>query len=62
MTDCDTNSGFYSRGKKSVFDPVAKSPVARRQLSRCGGSLKLEKDVVEQSHDMSSTVTTRVAP
>ena len=42
------NSGFYGKGKKSVYDQVAKSPVARRQLSRCGESLDLEEEVVEQ--------------
>ena len=30
MTGCDANSGFYSKGKKSVYDQVAKSPVAQR--------------------------------
>ena len=46
MTRCDANSGFYGKGKKSVCDQVAKSPVARRQLSRCGESLDLEEEVV----------------
>jgi len=44
MTGCDANSGFYGNGKKSVYDQVAKSHVARRQLSRC---LELEEEVVE---------------
>ena len=48
MTSCDANSGFYGKGKTSVYDQVAKSPVARRQLSRCGESHDLEEDVVEQ--------------
>ena len=48
MTGSDANSGFYGKGKKSVYDQVAKSPVARRQLSRCGESLHYEKEVVEQ--------------
>jgi len=43
MTGCDANSGFYGKGKKSVYDQVANSPVARRQLSRCGESLDLEE-------------------
>lgn len=47
MTGCDANSGFYGKGKMSVYDQVAKSPVARRQLSRCGDSLDLEEEVVE---------------
>ena len=48
MTGCDANSGFYGKVKKLVFDQVAKSPVARRQLSWCGESLDLEEEVVEQ--------------
>ena len=50
MTGCDANSGFYGKGKKPVFDQVAKSPVgvARRQLTRCGENVDLEKEVVEQ--------------
>jgi len=43
MTGCDANSSFYGKGKKSVHDRVAKSPVARRQLSRCGDSVDLEE-------------------
>ena len=31
-----------------MYDQLAKSPVARRQLSRCGESLDLEEEVVEQ--------------
>ena len=30
MTGCDANSGFYGKGKKSVYDQVTKSPVAQR--------------------------------
>ena len=48
MTGCDANSGFYGKGKKSVYDKVAKSPVARRQLLRCGDNLDLEEEVVEE--------------
>ncbi|KAJ3583726.1 hypothetical protein NHX12_015651, partial [Muraenolepis orangiensis] len=35
---------------KKVIDlvEVAKSPVARRQLSRCGDSLDLEEEVIEE--------------
>ena len=29
MTGFDANSGFYGKGMKSVYDQVAKSPVAR---------------------------------
>ena len=48
VTGCHANSGFYGKGKKSVYDQVVKSPVARRQLSRCGESIDLEEEVVEQ--------------
>ena len=29
FTGCDANSGFYGNGKSSVYDKVAKSPVAQ---------------------------------
>ena len=29
MTGCDANFGFYGKGKKSVYDQVAKSTVAQ---------------------------------
>ena len=48
MTGCDANSGFYGKGKKSVYDQVAKNPEARWQLSWCGKSLDLEEEVVKQ--------------
>ena len=47
ITGCDANSGFYGRGKSSVYDKVAKSPVARQQLLRCGNSLDLKEEVFE---------------
>ena len=30
ITGCDANSGFYGKGKSSVYDKVAKSSVARQ--------------------------------
>ena len=48
MTGCDANSGFYGKGKMSLYVKVTKSPVARRQLSRCGDDLAMEEDVVEE--------------
>ena len=48
ITGYDANSGFYGKSKSSVYDKVAKSPMARRQLSRCGDSLDLEEEVVEE--------------
>eukprot|EP00745_Piridium_sociabile_P040935 TRINITY_DN7979_c0_g1_i3.p1 TRINITY_DN7979_c0_g1~~TRINITY_DN7979_c0_g1_i3.p1 ORF type:complete len:449 (-),score=103.89 TRINITY_DN7979_c0_g1_i3:362-1708(-) len=47
MTGCDANSGFFGKGKKSVYDRVVKSPVSRQQLLRCGDSLHLEEEVLE---------------
>ena len=42
MTGCDANPGLYGKRKKSEYDEVAKSPMARRQLPRCGDSLDIE--------------------
>ena len=56
MTGCDPNSGFYGKGKKSLYDQVATSPVARRQLSRCGDCLDLEEETVEQLFEFTSQI------
>ena len=48
FTGCDANSGIYGKGKSSVYDKVAKSPVARRQLSHCGDTLDLGEKVEEE--------------
>ena len=48
MTGRDANSGFYGKGKKLVYDQVAKNAMARRQLSWCGESIDLEEVEVEQ--------------
>ena len=45
FTGCDANSGFFGKGKSSLYDKVAKSSVARQQLSRCGESHHLGEDV-----------------
>ncbi|CAM1325743.1 Uncharacterised protein at_DN0258 [Pycnogonum litorale] len=47
MTGCDANSGFYGKGKMSLYAKVAKSPIARQQLGRCGDSLIMEEGVIE---------------
>ena len=60
MTGCDANSGFYGKGKKSVYDQVAKNPVARRQLSGCGESLDLEEEIVEQLFEFTRHVIYRL--
>ncbi|CAL8328789.1 unnamed protein product [Merluccius merluccius] len=41
-------SAVSCKGKSLVYDKVAKSPMARRQLSRCRDSLDLEEEVVEE--------------
>ena len=48
MTGCDANSGFYGKGKKLVYDQVAKKHVARRQLSWGGEGLDLEEEEEEE--------------
>ena len=48
MTGCDANSGFCGNGRKSVYEQVAKNRVTRLQLSRCGDSLDIEEEVVEE--------------
>ena len=41
FTGCDGNSGFYGKGKKSLYQLAEKSPVAKRLLMHCG------EDVIE---------------
>ncbi len=48
MTGCDANSGFYGKGKMSLYAKVAKSHVARRQLMRCGDDLAMNEEVIEE--------------
>ena len=48
MTGRVANSGFYGKGKKLVYDQMAKNAMARRQLWWCGESLDLEEVEVEQ--------------
>ena len=48
FSGCDANSGFYGKGKSSACDKVAKSSVERQQLSRCGDSLDLVKEVEQE--------------
>ena len=48
MTGCDANLGGYGKGKKSVYDQMAKSPVVCRQFSRCWDSLDLKEGVAEE--------------
>ncbi|KAL8591125.1 hypothetical protein ACOMHN_063749 [Nucella lapillus] len=48
MTGCDANSGFFGKGKKFVYDRVAKSPSAQQQLLQCENSLDLDEEVLEE--------------
>ena len=48
MAECHANSGFYDKGKLSVYDKVAKSAEARQQLSKCGNSLDIEEEAIEE--------------
>ncbi|KAJ8375166.1 hypothetical protein SKAU_G00057460 [Synaphobranchus kaupii] len=45
-----------SLGKSSVYDKVAKSPVAQQQLLRCGDSLDPEEEVVEELFEFTQHV------
>ncbi|XP_042559402.1 polyunsaturated fatty acid lipoxygenase ALOX15B-like [Clupea harengus] len=48
QSNCLDNFGFYGKGRKSVYDQVANSPVAQQQLSQCGDSLDLEEEVLQE--------------
>ena len=47
FTGCDANSGFYGKGKLSVYEKVAKSAAAQQQLSKCGDRLDPEEEVLK---------------
>ena len=47
MTGCDANSGFYGKGKMSIYDRVVKSSDARQLLLHCGDSLDLKEEVLD---------------
>ena len=47
MTGCDANSGFYGKGKMTVYDRVVKSSEARQLLLHCGDSLDLKEEVLD---------------
>ena len=46
MTGCDSNSCFYGHGKLSLFERMAKSAEARSLLLKCGESLQLSDDAL----------------
>ena len=47
MTGCDANSCFYGHGKLLLYDKMAKSAEARILLSKCGESLPLSDDALD---------------
>ena len=56
LTGCDANSGFYGKGKLSVYDKVAKSARARKQLSKCGNSLVIKEEAIEELFEFTRLV------
>jgi len=48
MTGCDSYCSFYGKGKKLVFDQVAKSLVAQWQFLWCGDDLHLKEEVEDE--------------
>ena len=48
MTGCDANTCFYGNGKTTLYDKMAKSVEARRILSKCGESLPLNEDALNE--------------
>ena len=45
ITGCDHTSGFYRRGKKSVFEKLQKDQEAQHLLQKVGDCLELSYDV-----------------
>ena len=45
ITGCDHTSGFYGRGKKSVFEKLQKDQEAQHLLQKVGDCLELSDDV-----------------
>ena len=45
ITGCDHTSGFYGRGKKSMFEKIQKDQVAQRLLQKVGECLELSDAV-----------------
>ncbi len=47
MTGCDANSCFYGHGKTLLYEKMVKNLEARSLLLKCGESLPLNEDVLE---------------
>ena len=61
MADCNCmdvmpTQGFYDKGKLLVYDKVAKSAEARQQLSKCGNSLDIEEEAIEELFEFTCLV------
>ena len=56
LTGCDANSGFFGKGKLSVYDKVVRSAEARELLSKCGNSLDIEEEAIEELFKFTRTV------
>ena len=56
LTGCDANSGFFGKGKLSVYDKVARSAEARELLSKSGNSLDIEEEAIEELFKFTRTV------
>ena len=56
LTGCDANSGFFGKGKLSVYDKVARSAEAWELLSKCGNSLDIEEEAIEELFKFTRTV------
>ena len=50
LTGCDHNAGFYGHSKKAIYNKVQQEPEARALMSRCGESLILADEVMEDLH------------
>jgi len=48
ITGCDANSSFYGKGKSSVYDKVTRSDAAQQTLLKCGNSLDINEDILDE--------------
>ena len=48
ITGCDSNSRFYGKGKSLVYDKVTRSVAAQHKLLKCGNSLNVEEDIIDE--------------
>ncbi len=55
MTGCDANSCFYGHGKTLLYEKMVKNLEARSLLLKCGESLPLNEDVLEDLKSYAAT-------